>query len=53
MAAGFTEGKPRGSGGDGNKRIDGPNVSLVIQIGHEQGQPTHSVYYVDDLAVSP
>ena len=53
VAADFTKGTTRSFGGDGNKRIDGPNVSLVIQIGHEQGQPAHSVYYVDDLAVSP
>jgi len=53
VVADFTQGDVRSSGGDGNKRIDGPMVSLVIQIGHEQGHPAHSVYYVDDLAVSP
>ncbi len=41
------------AGGDENKRIDGPTVTVVIQIGHVAGQPTHSVYYVDDLGVSP
>ncbi len=41
------------AGGDENKRIDGPTVSVVLQIGHAAGQPVHSVYYVDDLGVSP
>jgi hypothetical protein len=53
VTADFTKGLVTISGGDGNKRIDGPKVSLVIQIAHDQGQPTHSVYFVDDLAVSP
>ena len=53
VIADFTKGKTRSSGGDGNKQIEGPTASVVLQIGHEQGQPTRSVYYVDDLAVSP
>ena len=34
------------------ERIDGPTVSVAVQIGHVAGQPTHSVYYIDDLGVS-
>lgn len=41
------------AGGDENKRIDGPTVTIVLQIGHEVGQPSHSVLYLDDLGVSP
>lgn len=41
------------AGGDENKRIDGPTASVVFQIGHEPGQPAQSVYYIDDLGVSP
>jgi hypothetical protein len=53
VTADFTRGTTAVSGGDGNKRIDGPKVSVVIHLGHEPGQPTQSVYYVDDLSVSP
>jgi hypothetical protein len=53
VTADFTKGGITIGGGDENKRIDGPEVSIVIHIRHEQGQPTRSVYYVDDVAVSP
>jgi len=53
VAADFAAAEVSVSGGDGDKRIDGPQVSLVIQILHEPGQPTRSVYYIDGLAVSP
>jgi hypothetical protein len=53
VTADFTKGGVTIGGGDENKRIDGPKVSVVIQIRHEQGQPTQSVYYIDDVAISP
>ncbi|MBM4050436.1 MAG: hypothetical protein FJ279_35525, partial [Planctomycetes bacterium] len=37
VTADFATGEVSVSGGDGNKRIDGPQVSLVIQILHEPG----------------
>lgn len=39
------------SGGDENKRIDGPPVSVVVQIQHGRGNPARSILYIDDLAV--
>lgn len=41
------------AGGDGNKTIDGPQVGLVFQLSHVPGQPLQSVYYIDNVAVSP
>ncbi len=39
------------SGGDENKRIDGPTVNVVLQITHTAEMPLESVLYVDDLSV--
>lgn len=39
------------SGGDENRRIDGPTVNVVLQITHTRDMPAESVLYVDDLAV--
>lgn len=39
------------SGGDENKRIDGPPVSVVVQIQHGRANPAQSVLFIDDLAV--
>lgn len=41
------------SGGDENKRIDGPTVNVVLEIGHARSNPVQSVLYVDDIAISP
>ncbi len=40
------------SGGDENKRIDGPTVNVVIEIARSAGQALESVVYVDDVAVA-
>ncbi len=53
VVADFKHGDVVARGGDGNMKIDGPKISLVLQIGHEPGQPAEAVYYVDDVAVSP
>ena len=39
------------AGGDENRRIDGPPVSVVIQIQHSRDNPPASLLYIDDLAV--
>jgi len=39
------------SGGDENRQIDGPPVSVVVQIQHGRANPPQSVLYIDDLAV--
>lgn len=39
------------SGGDENRVIDGPPVSVVVQIQHGRGNPAQSVLYIDDLSV--
>ncbi len=41
------------SGGDENKRIDGPTVNVVVEIAHSRGRPLESVVYVDDIAIAP
>jgi len=41
------------AGGDENRQIDGPPISVVIQIQHGRDNPAHSVLYIDDLAVRP
>ena len=53
VACNYASGPVSIAGGDENKRIDGPKVSVVFQIGHAAGQPAQSVYYIDDLGVSP
>ena len=39
------------TGGDENKRIDGPTVTVVFHITHTAENPLESVLYIDDLAV--
>lgn len=51
VVADFEHATMRVSGGDENKRIDGPTVNVVIQITHTDEMPLESVLYVDDLAV--
>ncbi len=41
------------AGGDENRQIDGPPVTVVIQIQHGRDDPAHSVLYIDDLSVRP
>lgn len=41
------------AGGDGNKKIDGPQIGLVFQISHTPGQALQAVCYLDDVAVAP
>ncbi|MGD9496858.1 MAG: hypothetical protein AB7Y46_11200 [Armatimonadota bacterium] len=41
------------AGGDENRRIDGPPVSVVLHIQHARGNPAESVLFVDDLAIIP
>jgi len=41
------------AGGDENRQIDGPPISVVIQIQHGRDNPAHSVLYIDDMAVRP
>jgi len=53
VVADFVSGNLRVDGGDANNHIDGPPVTIVIQIGHAKGQPTDSVIYIDDISVSP
>ena len=53
IVADFKKGNVRVNGGDGDRQITGPKVSVVIHIRHEPGQPSRSVYYIDDLALSP
>ena len=53
VVADFKKGNVRIHAGDGDKQITGPKVNVVIHIRHERGQPTRSVYDIDDLAISP
>ena len=53
IVADFVSGQVNISGGDENKHIDGPPVVLVIQIGHDRGQPIDSMIYIDDISISP
>ena len=39
------------SGGDENKRIDGPTGNVVVQLQHTTGNALESVLYIDDLSV--
>ncbi len=51
VVADFENATTSTSGGDENKRIDGPTGNVVIQLQHTTGNTLESVLYIDDLSV--